>query len=121
MRVVVVGGGIGGLTAAIALGRLGVDAHVYEQAAELREVGAGIALVMFTGCAAQALKNSGGLGTRFVSVDGQPEPVPSERGGYAGRKVWSARCRHCCRKRRKRNGLRPGKCEDKAAPATPNP
>src|SRR5258706_1582891 len=41
-------------------------------------VGAGIALVMFTGCAAQALKNSGGLGTRFVSVDGQPEPVPSE-------------------------------------------
>lgn len=44
MRFIVVGGGIGGLTAAIALRRAGVDVDVYEQAPELREVGAGIGL-----------------------------------------------------------------------------
>ena len=44
LRVVVVGGGIGGLTAALALRQAGLDAHVYEQAAVLREVGAGLAL-----------------------------------------------------------------------------
>jgi 2-polyprenyl-6-methoxyphenol hydroxylase-like FAD-dependent oxidoreductase len=43
-RAVVVGGGIGGLTAGIALRRVGWDVSVYERAAELREVGAGITL-----------------------------------------------------------------------------
>src|SRR5262245_2361639 len=42
MRVAVVGGGIGGLTAALALLRAGQDVHVYEQASRLREVGAGV-------------------------------------------------------------------------------
>ena len=41
MQIVVIGGGIGGLTAAIALRRAGFDAHVYEQLHELREIGAG--------------------------------------------------------------------------------
>ena len=41
---IVVGGGIGGLSAAIALRRAGVEARVYERAPELREVGAGISL-----------------------------------------------------------------------------
>lgn len=40
----VVGGGIGGLSAAIALRRAGIQADVYERAPELREVGAGISL-----------------------------------------------------------------------------
>jgi salicylate hydroxylase len=43
-RVAIIGGGIGGLTAAIALSRAGVDVRVYEAAAELREIGAGVAL-----------------------------------------------------------------------------
>lgn len=43
-RAVVVGAGIGGLTAAIALKQTGWDVEVYERAAELREVGAGITL-----------------------------------------------------------------------------
>jgi 2-polyprenyl-6-methoxyphenol hydroxylase-like FAD-dependent oxidoreductase len=41
-RVAVVGGGIGGLTAAIALDRRGIEAQVFEAAEAVREVGAGI-------------------------------------------------------------------------------
>ena len=41
-RVVIVGAGIGGLTAALALLKRGLDVEVYEQASELKEVGAGI-------------------------------------------------------------------------------
>lgn len=41
-KVLIAGGGIGGLAAAIALLQRGFDVEVYEQAGELREVGAGI-------------------------------------------------------------------------------
>jgi salicylate hydroxylase len=41
-RVLVAGGGIGGLSAALALLQRGFDVDVYEQASELKEVGAGI-------------------------------------------------------------------------------
>lgn len=44
LRVLIAGGGIGGLTAALALLRSGIDVEVYEQARELREVGAGVQL-----------------------------------------------------------------------------
>jgi salicylate hydroxylase len=44
LRVVVVGGGIGGLFAADALYQQDIDVHVYEQAPELTEVGAGVQL-----------------------------------------------------------------------------
>lgn len=44
MRVLIAGGGLGGLTAALALLKRGCDVEVYEQAAELREVGAGLQL-----------------------------------------------------------------------------
>jgi salicylate hydroxylase len=44
MRILIVGAGIGGLTAALALRQAGFDAHVYEQARVLREVGAGVAI-----------------------------------------------------------------------------
>src|ERR1700719_5299265 len=40
--VVIVGGGIGGLAAALALVRRGIDVEVYEQAPELCELGAGV-------------------------------------------------------------------------------
>jgi salicylate hydroxylase len=44
MRVLIAGGGIGGLAAALALLQRGIDVEVYEQARELKEVGAGVQL-----------------------------------------------------------------------------
>ncbi len=41
-KVVIVGAGIGGLAAALALIQRGIDVDVYEQAPELRELGAGV-------------------------------------------------------------------------------
>ena len=42
LRILIVGAGIGGLTAALALLRDGHDVEVYEQAARLAELGAGV-------------------------------------------------------------------------------
>ncbi|WP_448809750.1 FAD-dependent monooxygenase [Agromyces bauzanensis] len=44
LRVAIVGGGYGGAAAAKALSLLGADVNVYEQASQIREVGAGIGL-----------------------------------------------------------------------------
>jgi 2-polyprenyl-6-methoxyphenol hydroxylase-like FAD-dependent oxidoreductase len=44
VKIAVIGGGIGGLTAAIALARQGLAVEVYEQAPTLKEVGAGVGL-----------------------------------------------------------------------------
>jgi salicylate hydroxylase len=42
ISVAIIGGGIGGLAAALSLLRVGIDVHVYEQATTLAEVGAGV-------------------------------------------------------------------------------
>ncbi|NNG19915.1 NAD(P)-binding protein [Naumannella sp. ID2617S] len=44
MRVAIIGGGIGGLTLALALRQHDIEFEIYEAAAELREVGAAVAL-----------------------------------------------------------------------------
>src|SRR5947209_5461805 len=44
LKVAIVGGGIGGLVLALALLERGLSSEVYEQADELREVGAAVAL-----------------------------------------------------------------------------
>ncbi|MFN7926582.1 MAG: FAD-dependent monooxygenase [Blastocatellia bacterium] len=44
MKIIIIGGGIGGLATALALHRQGIAAQVYERAEELREAGAGISL-----------------------------------------------------------------------------
>ncbi|USK49605.1 FAD-dependent monooxygenase [Bacillus sp. CMF12] len=55
-KTIVIGGGLGGLSAANALQQLGLDVSVYEKAAELKELGAGIVL------AANAMKALDKLG-----------------------------------------------------------
>jgi salicylate hydroxylase len=62
-RIVVIGGGIGGLTLAIALSRYGLNIEIYEQAAELREVGAAVAL----SANATRFFEQFGLGSQFAS------------------------------------------------------
>lgn len=44
MQVAIIGGGIGGLVAALSLLRKGIDVSIYEQAPQLQEVGAGLQL-----------------------------------------------------------------------------
>jgi 2-polyprenyl-6-methoxyphenol hydroxylase-like FAD-dependent oxidoreductase len=44
LNIGIIGGGIGGVAAAVALRRVGIEATVYERAPELREVGAGMML-----------------------------------------------------------------------------
>jgi salicylate hydroxylase len=44
LRAVVVGGGLGGIAAAVALAQAGIDVQVHEQAQQLAEVGAGVSL-----------------------------------------------------------------------------
>lgn len=44
LNIGIVGGGIGGIAAAVALNQAGIDATVYERAPQLREVGAGMML-----------------------------------------------------------------------------
>ena len=44
LSVAIIGGGIGGLSAALSLLQAGVDAQVYERARSISEVGAGIAV-----------------------------------------------------------------------------
>jgi 2-polyprenyl-6-methoxyphenol hydroxylase-like FAD-dependent oxidoreductase len=68
-RVAIVGGGLGGLAAAAFLHQAGVPAVVYEQARELREVGAGI---MVAPNAARMIRRLGVLGEfrkRAVRLD----------------------------------------------------
>jgi 2-polyprenyl-6-methoxyphenol hydroxylase-like FAD-dependent oxidoreductase len=43
-KVLIVGGGLGGVATAAALHHVGVDAHVYERSAALREIGAGLSV-----------------------------------------------------------------------------
>ena len=43
-NVAIIGGGIGGIAAALAFHQRGIEAQVYEQSAELKEIGAGLNL-----------------------------------------------------------------------------
>ena len=82
MKVLVAGAGIGGLAAAIALRRVGLDVAVFERAGELRAVGAGVALW------ANATK-----ALRKIDVYEAAREVGAELGGAArswrGRKLFS--------------------------------
>jgi salicylate hydroxylase len=81
LRVAVVGGGIGGLSAGIALQQAGLDVTVYEQASALGEVGAGVGLGpngmrMFDRLGLrEAIESIGARyaeGSRYFRADGKP-------------------------------------------------
>jgi salicylate hydroxylase len=68
-RVVIIGGGIGGLTAARSLCRARVEVAIYEAAPELREIGAGVAL----GSNAMKVVRALGLETEVRAVAGRSQ------------------------------------------------
>ena len=68
IRIVIVGAGVGGLTLALLLRRQGITVEVLEQASELREVGAGIALASNATRVLQRL----GLGDDLARLSTEP-------------------------------------------------
>ena len=95
LRAVVVGGGIGGTAAAVALARAGIDVRVYEQAQELAEVGAGVSLAPNGLRMLEKLGVGDGierLGARHLSTelrlsDGRPARHEPHQFARAGRNV----------------------------------
>ena len=69
VRAIVVGGGIGGLTAAIALRRAGVDVSIYERAQELKERGAALGVTSNAVAALRALGIHGALEAQGAVVE----------------------------------------------------
>jgi 2-polyprenyl-6-methoxyphenol hydroxylase-like FAD-dependent oxidoreductase len=91
MRIIVAGGGIGGLTAALSLHRLGHDVVVLEAAAEIRPLGVGINLLPHSAAVLGALGvlpalESEAVATReLVYFNRHGQRIWSEpRGRYAG-------------------------------------
>jgi salicylate hydroxylase len=95
LRAVVVGGGIGGTAAAVALSRAGINVQVYEQAQQLTEVGAGVSLAPNGLRMLDQLGVSEGigrLGARHVSTqlrlsDGRPAQHEPHQFAQAGSNV----------------------------------
>ena len=84
MKAIVIGAGIGGLCAAIALRNAGLDVVIYEQASAIREVGAGLSLWPNATKALEKL----GLGTALRKIT-----VPQVDGGihdWQGRVITAA-------------------------------
>jgi salicylate hydroxylase len=71
LRVAIIGGGIGGLTLALALCERGITADVYEQTPQLTEIGAAVAL---TANATRELERIG-LGDRLAEASTTPEEL----------------------------------------------
>ncbi len=71
MRVAVIGGGVGGLAAAIALGARGIEVEVLEQAPQIAAVGASLSL----GPNAVRLLDELGLGEELREVGALPDSV----------------------------------------------
>lgn len=81
-RVAIVGAGIGGLTLAIALRERGIPAEVFEQASEMREVGAAVALA----ANGTRLLERLGLGDELAAVSTEPTEL-IHRDGRDGRRI----------------------------------
>jgi len=75
MRVAIIGGGIGGLSAALQLLKIGLDVDIYEQAPQLSEIGAGIQISPNASRLLQRL----GLEAAMDSVGVRPRAVHQRR------------------------------------------
>lgn len=84
MKIVIAGGGIGGLSAAIALSKVGFEVEVVERAPALTEVGAGIQLSPNAVMGLTAL----GLIDPVLAIASRPETLEM-RLGRSGEKVFS--------------------------------
>ena len=69
IRIGIVGAGIGGLTLALALRQRGLAADVYEQASELREIGAAVGLTANGTARTRAPRASTRLACDFTAPD----------------------------------------------------
>ena len=70
MKIAIIGGGIGGLSAALHLLKAGLDVHVYEQSPRIGEIGAGI----------QISPNASRLLVRLIEArDGQSRRATARR------------------------------------------
>jgi salicylate hydroxylase len=84
--VVIIGAGVGGLTLALALRRRGIEAEILEQSAELREVGAAVALA----ANATRLLQDIGLAESLARVSTEPTRMV-HRDGRDGRLIAATR------------------------------
>lgn len=75
VEIAIIGGGIGGLTTALALSRKGLDCEVFEQTAELRGIGAGVQIAPN----ATRFLHRLGLAERLAEVAIQPVAVRMRR------------------------------------------
>ncbi len=82
MKAIVIGGGIGGLAAAVALRRMGIEAEVFERAPRIEEVGAGVGL---WGNAMRALRKL----DLYDAVREQGAEIGGEARTWRGRKLFS--------------------------------
>jgi salicylate hydroxylase len=102
-RISIIGAGIGGLTAALALQRFGYRVSIFEQARELREIGAGVIItpnamhaLNFLGVGAQVAKDAGSTEAMLTRRLATGEilktraPVSAETHGAAYRQVHRA-------------------------------
>ena len=75
MKIAIVGGGIGGLTTALALSQNSHDISVFERSAGIREIGAGVQISPNAG----RLLHSLGLGTAYSEISVNPHRVVLRR------------------------------------------
>ena len=75
MKIVIIGGGIGGLTAALALSQNAHDITVFERSAGIREIGAGVQISPNAG----RLLHSLGLGAAYSEISVNPHRVVLRR------------------------------------------
>jgi len=92
LRIAVIGGGIGGLTAALALRQAGFDVDVYEQAPELTEVGGGINMAPNATRILRQLGLAEGSTVRACARSG-----PTNAAGRTGARCSGRRSTHCAK------------------------